>query len=71
MSRLKIYLCRLFLLLALALIVFGMAKLDAGAKALGGVSAVVGVVALLSNAASMAMGRVTSGKTSNHRRRIR
>ncbi len=49
-------------LLALALIVFGMAKLGAGAKALGGVSAAVGVVALFSNAASMAMGRDFMGE---------
>ena len=44
-------------LLALALVVFGMAKLAEGSKLLGGLSAAVGVVAFLSNAASMALGR--------------
>jgi len=44
-------------LLALALLDFGMAKMKAGSKALGGISAVVGLVAAVSNAASMAMGR--------------
>lgn len=45
------------MLLALAAIVFGMAKLNAGAKALGGLTALVGAVAFFSNALSMALGR--------------
>ena len=45
------------MLLALAAIVFGLAKLNAGAKALGGLTALVGVVAFFSNALSMALGR--------------
>lgn len=44
-------------LLALALIVFGMAKIREGAKALGGVSALVGVIAAIANALSLALGR--------------
>ncbi|MFT4872717.1 thiamine biosynthesis protein ThiC [Congregibacter sp.] len=44
-------------LLALALIVFGLTGLKAGSRLLGGASALVGIVALLSNTASMAAGR--------------
>lgn len=44
-------------LIALALLVLGLAKLNEGSKLLGGVSAVVAVVALLSNTVSMAAGR--------------
>ncbi len=49
-------------LLALAAIVFGMAALNAGSKALGGVTALVGVVAFIANNLSMAMGRDFSGE---------
>jgi len=49
-------------LLAIALIVLGLARLRAGSKALGGVSALVGIVAFISNALSMAMGRDFSGE---------
>ena len=49
-------------LLALALIVFGLAKLNAASRALGGVSAAVGLVALVANTASMAMGRDVFGE---------
>ncbi len=45
------------MLLALAAMVFGLAKLNAGAKALGGLTTLVGVVAFFSNALSLAMGR--------------
>lgn len=48
-------------LLALALIVLGLAKLGGGAKVLGGLSVPVGIVALVSNAASMAAGRTVFG----------
>ena len=44
-------------LLALAAIVFGMGKMNAGSKALGGLTALVGTVALVANALSMALGR--------------
>jgi hypothetical protein len=44
-------------LLALAAIVFGAAKIDAGAKVLGGLSVAVGAVALVANMAAMAAGR--------------
>ena len=50
------------MLLALAAIVFGMAKLQSGSKALGGLSALVGLVAFISNALSMALGRDFSGE---------
>ncbi|MEO1077967.1 MAG: thiamine biosynthesis protein ThiC [Pseudomonadota bacterium] len=50
------------LLLALALIVFGLARLGAGAKLLGGASVLVGIVALASNMASMAAGRDVFGE---------
>ena len=43
-------------LLALAAMVFGMAKMSEGKKVLGGLTVFVGVVALISNAAVMAMG---------------
>jgi hypothetical protein len=49
-------------LLALAAIDFGMAKMNAGSKALGGITALVGVVAMITNAASMAMGRTVFGE---------
>ena len=44
-------------LLALAAIVFGLARLGAGAKALGGLSVAIGAIAFVSNTASMALGR--------------
>lgn len=47
-------------LLGLAAIVFGMAKLNAGGKALGGLTAFVGVVAFVSNIVVMAFGLSTS-----------
>lgn len=49
-------------LLALALIVFGMARLNAGSKLLGGASALIGLVALVTNTASMAAGRDVFGE---------
>lgn len=49
-------------LLALAAIVFGLARMNAGAKALGGVTAVVGAVALVANTLSMALGRDVMGE---------
>ncbi|MEO0643586.1 MAG: thiamine biosynthesis protein ThiC [Pseudomonadota bacterium] len=49
-------------LLALALIVLGLDKLGSGSKALGGLSALVGVIALVSNTLSMALGRGFSGE---------
>jgi hypothetical protein len=48
-------------LLALALIVFGLAKRGAGSSLLGGISALVGLVALVANTASMAAGRDVFG----------
>lgn len=48
-------------LLALALIVAGLDKLASGARALGAASAIIGVVALVSNALSTALGRDFSG----------
>lgn len=50
------------MLLALALIVLGMAKLGAGSKLLGGLSAAVGAVAFITNALSMSLGRDFSGE---------
>ncbi|QYJ07028.1 thiamine biosynthesis protein ThiC [Qipengyuania flava] len=44
-------------LLALAAVVFGLALKGAGAKALGGLTALVGAVAFVANALSMGMGR--------------
>ncbi len=49
-------------LLALALTVFGLASRRAGSQLLGGVSVVVGIVAMVSNAASMAAGRNVFGE---------
>lgn len=48
-------------LLALALLVFGLARLNAGSQLLGGASALIGLVTLASNAASMAAGRDVFG----------
>lgn len=45
------------LLLGLAAVVFGMAKLNAGAKVLGGLTALAGAVALFSNSAVIVLGR--------------
>lgn len=50
------------ILLALAAIVFGMAKKNDGAKALGTITALVGVIAFVTNTLSMAMGRDFSGE---------
>ena len=49
-------------LLALAAIVFGLGQLGAGSKLLGGITAVIGAVALFSNALSLALGRDFSGE---------
>ncbi len=49
-------------LLALAAIVFGMAKLGAGSKALGGLTVAIGAIAFVSNTLSMALGRGFSGE---------
>ena len=49
-------------LLALAAIVFGMAKMSAGSKALGGLTVAIGGVAFVSNTLSMALGRGFSGE---------
>ncbi|MEL7198417.1 MAG: thiamine biosynthesis protein ThiC [Pseudomonadota bacterium] len=49
-------------LLALALIVFGGARMADGAKALGGISVLVGIVAMAANTASMAFGREVTGE---------
>ena len=49
-------------MLAFAAIIFGMAKLAEGAKALGGLTAVVGGIAFVTNILSMAMGRDWSGE---------
>lgn len=49
-------------LLALAAIVFGSARMSSGGKVLGGLTALVGAVALVSNALSMALGRDFSGE---------
>ncbi|MEE4110004.1 MAG: hypothetical protein V2I24_11680 [Halieaceae bacterium] len=43
-------------------ILFGLAGLDAGPRALGGLSAAVGLVALVANAASMTAGRDVFGE---------
>jgi hypothetical protein len=50
------------ILLGLAALVFGMAKMAQGAKALGGLTAIVGVFAMIANTASMAMGREVFGE---------
>ena len=47
-------------LLGLAALVFGMAKVAQGSKALGGLTALVGVVAMISNAVVMGFGLSTS-----------
>ncbi|MEM7701428.1 MAG: thiamine biosynthesis protein ThiC [Pseudomonadota bacterium] len=44
-------------LLALAAIVFGLAKMNAGGKALGGLTVAIGAIAFISNTLSMALGR--------------
>ncbi len=49
-------------LLALAAIVFGLARMNTGARALGGLTAWVGVIALITNALSMALGRDVLGE---------
>jgi hypothetical protein len=49
-------------LLALALIAFGADRLGAGSRLLGGASIAVGIVALVSNAASMTAGRGVFGE---------
>ena len=49
-------------MLAFAAIIFGMAKLAEGAKALGGLTAAVGAIAFVTNILSMAMGRDWSGE---------
>ncbi|MEM8549090.1 MAG: thiamine biosynthesis protein ThiC, partial [Pseudomonadota bacterium] len=49
-------------LLALALIVFALSKLNSGSRGLGGVSAAVAFLALVANTASMAMGRDVFGE---------
>lgn len=45
------------LLLGLAALVFGMAKMSSGAKTLGGLTAVAGTVAILANAIIITLGR--------------
>jgi hypothetical protein len=47
-------------LLGLAALVFGMAKVAQGSKALGGLTAIVGLVAMISNAVVMGFGLSTS-----------
>lgn len=47
-------------LLGLAALVFGMAKMSQGAKALGGLTALVGLLAMISNAVVMGFGLSTS-----------
>lgn len=49
-------------LLALALVVFGISRLKAGSTLLGGASALVGVIAMASNTLSMAAGRTIFGE---------
>ncbi len=50
------------ILLALALIVLGLAKREAGSGLIGSVSVLVGAIALVANAASMAAGRDVFGE---------
>lgn len=50
------------ILLGLAALVFGMAKINRGGKALGGLTAVVGVIAMVVNALSMGAGREVFGE---------
>ncbi len=45
------------ILLGLAALVFGMAKMNEGGKALGGITALVGVVAIVANTLVMMLGR--------------
>lgn len=45
------------LLLGFAALIFGMAKMDEGAKLLGGLTALVGIVAMLSNMIMITLGR--------------
>ena len=45
------------ILLGLAALIFGMAKMNAGSKTLGGITAVVGVVAMLANVIMIIFGR--------------
>lgn len=49
-------------LLALAAIVFGLGRMTTGSRVLGGAAVLVGVVALASNALSMALGREALGE---------
>lgn len=49
-------------LLAIALITLGMAKVNAGSRLLGGASTLVGLIAFASNTASMAAGRDVFGE---------
>lgn len=49
-------------LLAIAAIVFGLARTGVGGRVIGGLTAVAGVIALVSNALSMALGRGFSGE---------
>ncbi len=49
-------------LLALAAITLGLAKLSAGSKVLGGLTALIGAIAFITNALSMGMGRDFSGE---------
>ncbi len=49
-------------LLALAAITLGLAKLSAGSKILGGLTALIGAIAFITNALSMGMGRDFSGE---------
>ena len=50
------------ILLGLAAIVFGMAKANAGSKALGGLTVIVGGIAMLANSLSMALGHDFMGE---------
>ncbi len=49
------------ILLGLAALVFGMAKMNEGAKVLGGITVAIGAVAMIANTLSMALGRGFSG----------
>ena len=50
------------ILLGFAALIFGMAKMNAGGKLLGGVTALFGVIALVSNTVVMAFGRTAFGE---------
>ena len=50
------------ILLGLAAMVFGLAKANAGSKALGGLTVIVGGIAVLANSLSMAIGRDFMGE---------